>query len=249
MTTPDWLNRALFSVARGGVETHGSVHIADAVRRGAVVVVADRSPIHEMLQQSGEQPAWVVGRSIDQSLVSRLAERFYGSPSRKLKMIGVTGTNGKTTTSFLIQHLLACAGVRCGLMGTICIDDGIDRAPAPLTTLGPAEFSKQLAVMVRNECRIVVAEVSSHALDQGRVAGVDFDVGVFTNLTGDHLDYHGSMEAYATAKAKLFSRLLAAGSAVVNSDDFYAGRMVQDCRSAVVRCSLVRGSRGGSGGG
>ena len=236
------VDRGFVFVARGGTQTHGEGHIADAIARGAVALVCER-----VLKGMGDDSlTWVVGDHVDQGLVSRLAERFYGFPSKQLRMIGVTGTNGKTTVSFFIQHLLKCAGWRCGLMGTVCIDDGETRVGSGLTTVGPVDFSKRLRVMADHGCQGVVAEVSSHALDQGRVAGVGFDAGVFTNLTGDHLDYHGSMSKYASAKAKLFEGLSWQGWAVVNGEDSYSDRMLEGCRANVVKCMIgCDGSDGG----
>src|SRR5690606_22868597 len=136
--------------------------------------------------------------------LAQLAERFYGEPSSKLKLIGVTGTNGKTTTAHLIQQILNQCGARCGLIGTDLTDDGADLIPSRLTTPGAIEISAALARMVKNGCAAAVMEVSSHALQQRRTDGLAFDAAVFTNLSGDHLDYHGSMNAYAAIKATLF---------------------------------------------
>ncbi|MCC7145182.1 MAG: UDP-N-acetylmuramoyl-L-alanyl-D-glutamate--2,6-diaminopimelate ligase [Phycisphaeraceae bacterium] len=238
-------------IARTGVGSDGLSFLPDALARGASVVIANRAPDAEISRQldSLNRPvAWVTSPHVDQALASRLAERFYGYPSRKLKLLGVTGTNGKTTTTFLIQHLLAQAGLPCGLIGTVLIDDGRARFPADQTTPSPIEFSRLLSLMVAHGCRAAVAEISSHALDQGRVAGLQFDVAVFTNLTGDHLDYHLTMQAYADAKARLFDQLTPTGWAVVNADDSYAAQVLKRFepaypnlgRGKVLACS-VRG--------
>jgi UDP-N-acetylmuramoyl-L-alanyl-D-glutamate--2,6-diaminopimelate ligase len=225
-------------VARGGSgasPADGRSFIADAIERGASVIIADRAAASQAI---GSPVAWVTAERVDQALCGRLAERLWGNPSRCLKVIGITGTNGKTTTAFLIQHLLGRAGVKCGLIGTVINDDGATRKPADLTTPGAIEFSRLLAAMVRNGCEAVVAEISSHALHQGRAAALKVDVAVFTNLTGDHLDYHKTMEDYAAAKAILFRSLSPQGFAVVNSDDAYAERMLEGCRANVMRCSI-----------
>ncbi|MEX0775531.1 MAG: UDP-N-acetylmuramoyl-L-alanyl-D-glutamate--2,6-diaminopimelate ligase [Phycisphaeraceae bacterium] len=225
-------------IARGGSVEDGRQYIADAIARGAVAVVThDDAP-------SRPGVAWIrpaPGVNVDQTLAGRLAERFFGEPSRHLKLIAITGTNGKTTTAFLIQHLLNQAGVKCGLMGTVIIDDGQERRSAELTTPGAIDFSRHLAAMVAHGCKAAVTEVSSHALHQGRVSTLRFDVGVFTNLTGDHLDYHKTMEDYAAAKAILFDALPAApeGFAVMNMDDPWAGRMMEGCRARVLACTLL----------
>jgi len=177
---------------------------------------------------------------IDQALAGNLAERFYGNPAQKLTAIGITGTNGKTSTALLTQHLLKRAGMTVGLIGTIWTDDGQTRTPAELTTPGAIDLSRLLAQMVAHGCTHVVMETSSHALHQGRVDHLNFGVGVFTNLTGDHLDYHGTMDAYADAKAKLFAMLPRDGVAVVNADDPHTPRMIRDCEATVIDCSVGR---------
>jgi UDP-N-acetylmuramoyl-L-alanyl-D-glutamate--2,6-diaminopimelate ligase len=172
------------------------------------------------------------------AVLGPLAERFGGRPSDALRLIGVTGTNGKTTVSHLIHHILVTAGLRCGLIGTVWFDDGAAAQPATMTTPPALEISPRLAAMVANHCWAAVLEVSSHALHQHRTAGLAFDVGVFTNLSGDHLDYHESPDAYADAKAILFRSLPATGFAVVNIDDAAAQRMLADCAAQPLSCSL-----------
>ena len=237
-------------VARRGHEHDGGAYVGDAVRRGAGgVIVTSGLGLGSAVDGGGEGLAWVRMERVDQAVAGRLAERFFGYPSRAIRLIGVTGTNGKTTTGYLIKHLLDRAGCRCGLISTVVNDDGRGRAASRLTTPGAIEFSRLLATMVKNGCGAAVAEVSSHALHQGRVAAVDFDVGVFTNLTDDHLDYHVSMDRYAAAKALLFENLRGGGGswAVVNGDDPSAARMVRGCRGRVV-WTRTRAGEAGSGG-
>jgi UDP-N-acetylmuramoyl-L-alanyl-D-glutamate--2,6-diaminopimelate ligase len=150
-------------------------------------------------------------------------------------VFGVTGTNGKTTTTYLVRHLLSRFGMRCGLIGTVEIDDGHTRREAQMTTPAACEIAEMLGTMRDRGCRASVLEASSHALDQGRVAGVPFSGAAFTNLTGDHLDYHGSMEDYAAAKAKLFAELDAEAVAVVNDDSKWSDRMIADCCARIMR--------------
>ncbi|MCC7407105.1 MAG: UDP-N-acetylmuramoyl-L-alanyl-D-glutamate--2,6-diaminopimelate ligase [Phycisphaeraceae bacterium] len=232
-------------VARRGEKTDARTFIGQALEAGAGAVICEGPMDAQKVDPAGEA-VWVTGVVVDQAVSSRLAERFYGEPSKKLKVIGVTGTNGKTTTAFLIQHLLGQMGLRCGLVGTVVVDDGKERKGADQTTPGPIALSRLLARMVENGCRAAAVEVSSHALDQGRVAGVNFAVGVFTNLTGDHLDYHGTMEAYAGAKAKLFGAMGDEGWAVVNADDPSAGRMIEAFGRVerVVSCRVRNGKAG-----
>lgn len=228
---------ALF-IARPGTKTDGRAFLADAVARGAVAVLSDPT-----LAIPGAKAQPLVIPAVDVPLAAaHLAERFHGNPSRALHLVGITGTNGKTTTAFLVQQLLGAAGTRCGLIGTVLVDDGATRTPAELTTPSAIDLSVTLARMVANGCAAAAMECSSHALHQRRTAGLRFAVGMFTNLTGDHLDYHGSMEAYADAKAILFDGLDDSATAVVNVDDPASARMVRTCRARVLRCS-VRDSR------
>jgi len=166
---------------------------------------------------------------------SILANLFYNVPARAVRMLGVTGTNGKTTTTYLIRHMLAKVNVRCGMIGTVEIDDGRTRREASMTTPAATEIAGLLASMRDKGCRSCAMEVSSHALDQGRVSGVTFAGAAFTNLTGDHLDYHKTMENYAAAKARLFASLSETAVAVINGDDKWSDRMVQDCNGRIIR--------------
>jgi UDP-N-acetylmuramoyl-L-alanyl-D-glutamate--2,6-diaminopimelate ligase len=231
-------------LARRGSQGNGRSFISDAIRRGATAILSEDPPADPTLKpRAGASLTWIQTPLIDQHLAGRLAERFFAYPSRTLRLIGVTGTNGKTTTTFLIQHLLHHAGVKCGLIGTISVDDGNRRTPSPQTTPGAIEFSRLLAAMAANHCQAAVAEVSSHALHQGRTSALSFDVAVFTNLTGDHLDYHPNMDEYAAAKAILFERLAPTAAAVMNANDPYAPRMLRNCSARALRCTVQNPSQ------
>jgi len=221
-------------VARAGTKSDGRAYVADAIAAGASAILSDR-PVGP-----GSHGGAVCGLvAADVPLATALlAERFYGNPSKMLKLIGVTGTNGKTTIAYLIHQLLNASKVRCGLISTVCIDDGRGRSDSMLTTPPALEISQALATMVESGCTAAVMEVSSHALDQKRVAALSFDIGIFTNLTGDHLDYHKTMDAYASAKAALFGMLGPDGVAIVNADDPAHQRMVAGCRARVLRCTM-----------
>ncbi len=214
-------------VARAGTQADGQQFAQDAVARGAVAIVSG-GPAEE-----GGTPVIVVNDPA--SAASILGNLFHGNPGRQLKVLAVTGTNGKTTTTYLIRHLLAKLNRRCGMVGTVEIDDGKSVREAKMTTPGACEVAELLATMRDHGCRACAIETSSHALDQGRVAGVPFAGAAFTNLTGDHLDYHKTMDAYADAKARLFATLDPSAVAVVNSDDEFAGRMVRDTHARVIR--------------
>lgn len=190
-------------------------YVAQGVERGAVAVVAAEAI------EVPEGVALLLAERVDQALAGRIAARFFGEPAKQLKLLGVTGTNGKTTVATLIQHLLNAHQTKCGFIGTTAIDTGHTDGPRPaeLTTPGAIDLQRLFAEMVAHGCTACAMEVSSHALDQGRVDGLDFAVAVFTNLTQDHLDYHGTMENYAAAKAKLLDQLAGDGVAVINCED------------------------------
>ncbi|MFG0283766.1 MAG: UDP-N-acetylmuramoyl-L-alanyl-D-glutamate--2,6-diaminopimelate ligase [Phycisphaerales bacterium JB039] len=219
-------------IARRGLTVDGRAFVADAIAAGAVAVLTD----DPSLAAPGAQV--VYAQDLPRA-AAVMAETFYGNPSRRLRLIGVTGTNGKTTTTWLIRALLRRLGIGCGLMGTIEVDDGGRVGAASLTTPPATEISRTLACMVDNGLAACAMEVSSHALVQGRAAGLRFDAAVFTNLSGDHLDYHGDLESYAGAKALLFEGLDAGALAIVNADDPVSERMVRDCAADVLRCRLV----------
>ncbi len=223
-------------IARRGLTVDGRAFVADAVRSGAVAVLTD----DPSLAAPGAQ--MVLADDLPRAAAT-IAETFYGNPSSRLQLIGVTGTNGKTTVTWLIRAMLRRLGVRCGLMGTIEVDDGACIGPASLTTPPATEISRTLACMVDSGLPAAAMEVSSHALEQGRAAGLAFDAAIFTNLSGDHLDYHGDLESYAAAKAKLFAGLGADGLAIVNGDDPASERMVRECAARVLWCSI--GDEGG----
>lgn len=223
-------------IARGRA---GAGFIGAAVDAGAVAVLAEQG-IDVPVGITAIRPAsdQVV---VNQALAGALAERFFDHPGRKLRLVGITGTNGKTTTAFMTQHLLRRAGVKCGLLGTVLVDDGASDGPqaAQLTTPGAIEFSRTLSRMVEHGCKAAVAEVSSHALEQRRTDAVRFEVAVFTNLSGDHLDYHQTMQNYAAAKARLFAQLPATSWAVVNHDDEWTDTVLDACAAKVMRTTFA----------
>jgi UDP-N-acetylmuramoyl-L-alanyl-D-glutamate--2,6-diaminopimelate ligase len=220
-------------VAIRGSSQDGRQFVAEAVARGARVVIGeDLAPA---------EPALVINVPDARQILGRLAVRWYGlepGAEPRLRLAGITGTNGKTTTAIMARAILQAAGQKCGLIGTVRYDLCGRSVKAAETTPG----ALRLAAFLR-ECRdagalCVVMEVSSHALDQQRVAGLRFDVAAFTNLTGDHLDYHRTFENYRAAKARLFSELQSDAVAVVNRDDPAADHMVRNCRARVVWYSL-----------
>lgn len=195
---------ALFVAVRG-VGLDGHAFLGDAVGRGAAVIAGEQAEAIERIPGSSELVRIVVPEA--RPWVGRVAARWWGDPSHQLGLIGVTGTNGKTTTTHLIRAVFEAAGQRMGLLGTVAYVLGDEVRPAGHTTPEAVTLQALLADMVARGLTGAVMEVSSHALAQDRTAGCAFDVAVFTNLTQDHLDFHGSMDAYAAAKRRLFEQL------------------------------------------
>ena len=200
-------------LAMRGSQADGHTFVPDVAARGAAAVVVETPQavgVPEIVVRDGRQAAIA------------LASAWYGHPARQLKLIGVTGTNGKTTTVGLLRHLLNAGGT-AGSIGTIGAVDGQGRpvtsTAGTLTTPGPVDLQATLAALVERGVTDVAMEASSHSLDQGRLDGLRFAAGVFTNVTRDHLDYHGTMEAYLGAKLKLARLLGVTGVAVVSADD------------------------------
>jgi UDP-N-acetylmuramoyl-L-alanyl-D-glutamate--2,6-diaminopimelate ligase len=217
-------------VAKKGVKTDGLLFIEEALEGGASAILTDLyNPFLEVTQVIAENP---------KELEAEIAKRFYKDPSESLFLVGITGTNGKTTTSYLIKHLIEDGKNDCGLIGTIESLVGDHRFPSSLTTPDIITVNKYLSEMVRYGSKSAVMEVTSHGLIQKRVEGIAFDVAVFTNLTQDHLDYHGTMEEYAEAKSLLFGPLKPSSAAVVNFDDVYSSLMVEDTVAKIVSYAI-----------
>jgi UDP-N-acetylmuramoyl-L-alanyl-D-glutamate--2,6-diaminopimelate ligase len=210
-------------VALRGEKTDGHAFISQAIEKGASAILVERE------EKQPRVTCVVVENS--RAALADIAATFYGFPARKLRIAAVTGTNGKTTTSFLIKHICENAGLRCGLIGTVRYEIGERVLPATRTTPESLDLQELLAQIVNAGCKAAAMEVSSHALAQERTRGLEWDVAVFTNLTQDHLDFHGTMENYFAAKAKLFQQLgqqkrKRKPVAVVNIDDRYGERLL-----------------------
>jgi UDP-N-acetylmuramoyl-L-alanyl-D-glutamate--2,6-diaminopimelate ligase len=208
----------LFAAIRG-TSVDGHKFIADVIAKGATAILAESAPPSDFPQTA----AWLHVPDSSTALAV-LSAAFYGEPAGELKMAGITGTNGKTTTAFLVHHIMRTAWHRAGLLGTILVDDGETRTPAKHTTPGSIELNAILATFRDNACRGAAMEVSSHGIHQKRVHHIAFDAAIFTNLTQDHLDYHGTLANYMEAKASWFHDLAAnplgkKPVAVINTDD------------------------------
>jgi UDP-N-acetylmuramoyl-L-alanyl-D-glutamate--2,6-diaminopimelate ligase len=223
-------------VAWSGGRFDGRTFAGDAVARGAVAVLADGDPL-ESLGTPGVP--WLRAQE-PRRLLAPLAARLYAHPDRELRLVGVTGTNGKTTVTTLVAAMLEGAGYPCGVLGTLGARFGTLEMPSGHTTPEGSDFFAALRAMRRAGAAAASCEVSSHALDQGRVAGAAFEVAVFTNLTRDHFDYHGDYERYFAAKRLLFGQLRPGGRAVVPGDDPYGARL-----AAELARPLVFGERSG----
>ena len=208
--------------ALSGAREDGNKYIEEAIERGAVAIVTEQ-------EQAQMRATLVVVRNARQALAD-LAAEFYGRPSLGLKVAGITGTNGKTTTAFLLKHLCESVQMRAGLIGTIRYEIGDRILPAARTTPESLDLQELLFQIRSAGCRAVAMEVSSHALEQGRARNVEFDTAIFTNLTQDHLDFHQTMEAYFEAKVKLFTGLASQahkkGACVVNLDDRWGQQLL-----------------------
>jgi len=210
----------VFVAIKGSLQDGGSF-IEEAAANGASVLVAQgQAP---KIKFPGKLKLVMVKDC--RKFLAEASSEFYGRPSENLKVIGITGTNGKTTISYLIEAMARESGSDCGVIGTINYRFKGKEIPAKNTTPGPVELQGLFAKMRAQRIKYCAMEVSSHALDQERVLGIRFVHAVFTNLTQDHLDYHKNLENYFLAKAKLFSALKAGGTAVINSDDKYSRRI------------------------
>ena len=224
-------------IAIKGTLADGHQHISAAVSNGAKAVVMENDAL---LPDSFFMHAGVVKivvRSTRRALAV-MSANYFGHPAKRLRLIGVTGTNGKTTTTYLIKQLLESSTPsmqgKVGLIGTIEYVIGGEKYPATHTTPESLELQNLFATMVEKGCTHVVMEVSSHSLHQDRVYGLEFAAAVFTNLTQDHLDYHGTMENYFQAKKILFDSLPSTGWAIINSDDPSGSKIVQGTQASVL---------------
>ena len=214
-------------IAVKGTQTDGHAYIASAEEKGASAIVCENIP-----EKQNPDIAYIVVPDA-QAATGRLATTFYGYPSLKLKLVGVTGTNGKTTIATLLYELFSAMGHKCGLLSTVCNYIAGKAYPSTHTTPDAISLNRLLAQMVDAGCEYAFMEVSSHALAQERVGGLEFAGGIFTNLTRDHLDFHETMENYLKAKKSFFDNLPRNSFAITNLDDKNGPVMVQNCRGDI----------------
>lgn len=218
-----------------GTHSDGMLFVEEALGRGAAALCLEKGE-----DLKWKVPTWVVQDA--RQVLSHLARNFYHDPSQYLKVIGITGTNGKTSVGFLTQAIFNEAGRHPGLLGTVHYEIGNRRIPSERTTPESLQLQAYLREMLDDGCKICVIEVSSHALDQKRVQGINFEIGIFTNLSQDHLDYHQNLEQYFWVKAILFQNLSKQAFAVINSDDAYGQRLLKMTKAQVVTYGMSRAS-------
>lgn len=214
-------------VAMKGTQVDGHRFIANAVESGAVAVLCEDMPA-----EPAEGVTYVQVESTEDA-VGKVATMFYGEPSKKLKLVGVTGTNGKTTIATLLYNMFTKLEHKCGLLSTVCNYIIDEKIPADHTTPDPIELNSLLARMVDAGCEYAFMECSSHAIAQKRIGGLHFAGGLFTNLTRDHLDYHKTFENYRDAKKAFFDELPKTAFAITNADDKNGMVMVQNTKAVV----------------
>ena len=219
-------------VAVRGVAVDGHQYIASAIEKGAVAIVCEELP-----EELADKATFIVVKDSAYAL-GMLLSRSYGDPSQKLKLVGVTGTNGKTTIATVLYELFRRLGYKVGLLSTVCNYIDGEAIPTDHTTPDPITLHALIARMVEAGCTYAFMEVSSHSIDQRRISGLDFDGGIFTNLTRDHLDYHKTVENYLKAKKKFFDELPAKAFALTNVDDKSGMVMLQNTKAKKLTYSL-----------
>jgi UDP-N-acetylmuramoyl-L-alanyl-D-glutamate--2,6-diaminopimelate ligase len=230
-------------VAVKGVKSDGHDFIESAIASGATAIICEKLPA-----KTDNKICWILTTDSAKAL-GEASSNFYGNPSSSLKLVGVTGTNGKTTIATVLYHMFLRLGYKCGLFSTVCNYVNERELPATHTTPDPIQLNKLLAEMVSEGCDYAFMEVSSHSVDQKRIAGLKFAGGIFTNLTHDHLDYHKTFDNYLAAKKGFFDSLGKDAFALVNVDDRNGNVMLQNCNAkhytfsvrsmADYRCSII----------
>lgn len=238
-------------VAVKGTKTDGHNYIDSAIKSGATAVICETIP-----ENPSDNICWIKTNDSAKAL-GVAASAFFNNPSQSLKLVGVTGTNGKTTIATLLYKMFTGLGYKCGLFSTVCNYINEKELPATHTTPDPVELNRNLAQMVNEGCSYAFMEVSSHSADQKRIAGLKFAGAVFTNLTHDHLDYHKTFSNYLKAKKSFFDSLTEDAFALTNIDDRNGRVMIQNCKAhcytfsvksmADFRCGIIEQDFGGMG--
>lgn len=245
------VSQASLFVAVKGYKSDGHEFIDSAIKSGAIAIICEIVPVN-----ANTEICWIKVKD-SASALGQAASNFYGNPSSSLKLVGVTGTNGKTTIATLLYRMFIKLGYKCGLFSTVCNYINGKELPATHTTPDPVQLNRILSEMVTEGCDYAFMEVSSHSADQKRIAGLNFDGAIFTNLTHDHLDYHKTFDNYLAAKKSFFDSLPAGSFALVNADDRNGRVMLQNCKArpytfsvrgmADYRCGIIEQSFEGMG--
>lgn len=218
-------------VAIDGNNQDGHKYINEALENGASLIIAEK-------QKTVPLGYYKIYVKNSRKALSKICANFYGNPSKKLKIIGITGTNGKSTTCTLLYDLFNLLNLKSGLISTINIDNGKTKFPSIMTTPDPIVLNKLFYEMLKNGCQYCFMEVSSHAIIQNRIDNIHFTSAIFTNITHDHLDYHKDFESYIKAKKKLFDILPKTSTAIINKDDKNSNKIAEHCKSKKVFYSL-----------
>ena len=223
-----------------GYKDDGNKYIESAIANGAKAVITDNQSVDELKKKFPD--VQIIGVNDVRKIMAKVSSEFYRNPSGKIKLIGITGTNGKTTITYLLKAIFEEAGFKCGLIGTIDYITGGKNESSKLTTPDSIEINQMLSSMVDNGIEYCFMEVSSIALVLDRVYGQNFRAGVFTNLTSEHLDLHENMENYFNAKKILFDNLSADSFAISNKDDEYGERIIKHTKARKIFYSIIKGS-------
>lgn len=219
------VNQESLFIAINGSAVNGHLYIDKAIEKGARAIICEDLP-----EELNDKVTYIRVRDSHSSL-GIIASNFYDSPSSKLKLVGITGTNGKTTTTTLLYNLFQSLGIKAGLLSTVCIKVAREEFPATHTTPNPIQLNYYLHQMVEAGCKVCFMEASSHGIEQKRIAGLHFAGAVFTNISHDHLDYHKTFDDYILAKKALFDHLPADAFALVNSDDRHGFTMLHHSKA------------------
>jgi len=228
-------------VAVKGYKSDGHKFLQDAINKGAVaVVVEDNDSIPDDLIHHAQISKILVSNS--RKALAELSKGFFNDPTKKLKLVGITGTNGKTTSTFILRNILQNAGYKTGLIGTIANYIGDEKVDSKLTTPESNDLNRMFYDMIQQGCEFAVMEVSSHSLVLNRVCGLDFKAAMFSNITSDHLDFHKTFEEYFEAKKILFNGLSENSFAIVNSDDKSSNKIVEDSKAKIFTYGISENS-------
>lgn len=220
-------------IAIHGSKSDGWEYIEDAINHGATVIISEHPG------KAATNKATFIQVEDAHYAAGIISSNFYETPSKDLPIIGITGTNGKTTTAFLLRAIFQHAQKRTGMIGTVKYETGMREIPADRTTPSAIEIQRLLREMLKNDCYVAIIEVSSHSIDQQRIAGTNFNIGIFSNLTSDHINYHKTLEAYFETKASFIRSLPTNAFAILNTEDKYSKRLIHD--KEIKCCKLTYG--------